>query len=1020
MSAGTMNRKTILVGVAGFVLTVVLGVAAGAVFGDDDESATPSPGPEATTTSVVPPPMVDLEDVVIVDPVYVGPPVDASVIAGMTGSADPGPDGLEPPPDGVEEPPPSGLPFAPVVVGQGTRQVPPAPDGLPDPVDTCGDDDCRAAVGERRDELDRVAPGVDDELLEALLERIGGQSDGEIVVDEDDDTGGDPCALAEDPDQCRADLADRLEQMTDRLAEIPELSTDERSAFVDPCVDTGATDGDPADETPSDIPSFDGPPEDEEPLASIDPCQGEPATVTLDDGSSVDVIGPFVFDDHHVLCGDSPDLEDGQRSLLFGTSLPASVRGTAQAIDPTGAPVGDPVPFRGLAPEGDPVTIPPSLLGAAGARPVSYYPTCAALDRLDDFAASIDVQALVIADGATPRSVQDEIPLPIATLEGEGGTDAPLLRLSASDLVDLLDALDSPERGVFVSEIDQERIGIQVDVRSNERASAKLIPRDPAMPEVSRCDEAPQAWERAHGPRVGRSWMQQPFTGYFDLTVQRYETPYGTSADLCIDVETDATPPTAVAHYEYPVVVPDPTVYEISAGPIFPGVDAVVPDEMSMWIAGPGGQNLGCSGAAIGVPPVGGDREAFVDICTVRQPLASFDLGVRGEYDGELGAPLTSRQVFDEDRCPSPTEPCDALLMAFYAGPDGSAPTGTRLFRVRRASAGTASWDIGPQSAADVSAADAGPALVISRSSVEPNPDDPARSIVVDVRADRPVSGTVHLRQRITSTTSTGGSGLPPCRGGMLNPAPLTPDEADPTHLALAVRDLCPATQYDAYIVLTDEDGQSNAFSDRVASRPSWPVYPIGGIGDARTEPFEVPVHIEFEVVDRYTGFFGLPWEKVGLIPRHFSASVANEDLFPAYQQPVGATAHYGLDCADGAFFSRESDTTLRIGQSFGATAGIDLETWRPRWRGNLCPTPLQQGAGWAIDSLEHRGSARWTIGYTELVDGLAEGGIELLLDDGTDPSRRVSGRDDHRVIAVLRIEPQPGADPTVAVAAGG
>ncbi len=989
----TTNRTRILGGIGLFLLTVLVGVAAGAAFGSDGEDIAES---VTTTTTTVADDhsTVTTATVDVFEPIYVGPPLDDDAIAGLTGSADPDPSTLEPLPEGVEEPPAPAFPVEPNPIGQRERVIASAADELPDPVDHCADDACRDAVGERRDDLDAAAD-ADRAVIDAILERIQDPADIELD-DESPPDGADPCALAEAPDQCAADLAERLERLADLADATPEPVVGD--PYTDPCVDgpVAPPAGDPTDPPPAGV---------------EDPCTGIPGTVTLGDAVSIDVVGPQLHDQHHRLCADAADLDDGERSLLLATSVPVAISGTVQGLGPTGTQIGDPLTIVGAtADDAVLVELPESIVGIGAGDTRPYLVTCLVVGVLDDGVATVDVRAGLSADGAAPRSVRAEVELPIRTLDGDS------VPLSITGLRDALDAMGEPGRRVRVTPLDVQRLDVRVDVTPDENAFVKMIPRDPARPDVSRCGQEPRAWQRFSRSESRQHRIFEPYTVEERFTVTRYETPYGTPADICVDVETVFSPPDLVDHYEIPVVVPDPTRYEIAAGPVFAGDGSEVPDAMDVEF----GSDVGPLCRVYGVPmPSAAAPDEFVALCPgIPRPVTSFDLRLRGRYADGAGEWSTSGQVFDASSCPDESSPCDALVMGYYAGPVGTSPEGLRIFRIRRSPVGVDEWDIGAIVSESIEVVDTGPRLDLSRSRLSENPDDRARSLVVDMYVDRPAEGEVVLQQVLSGPETRGGPIL--CSDGIARAWALTPVDGDPRHLRAVVTGLCPSTEYTARVVLTDAEGRQSRYD----SRASVGAIALGGNGIARTQPLEIPVRIHFEVLDRQE-YVGSDLQPAGLIPNHLMVNLNGTPISRYFQTHYGR-AFYGLDCSDGAYFSTVTELTLSMGRIGSVNGGVDIDTWRPRWGGNFCPTPIQQRNRWEILGGNYAARSDMTFTYDELMAGLAAGGLEMYFsfDTSVDASP-VASADDFRAIAVVRIvDPTlpPGvfrADPTVARAGG-
>ncbi|MDE0802172.1 MAG: hypothetical protein OSA99_02500 [Acidimicrobiales bacterium] len=997
-----MNRKSVLVGAGLFLLTLVVGIGAGAAFGGD-ESAAPDPAPTTTTSEAtdeiavpaLPPVPVDL-----VEPLYVGAPLDDADIASITGSQEPSPEeqaaaaAASPDPDGTDLGDRVDSIPEPRISGTSTEPATPQiPDDLPDPSATCADDDpvCSEA-------LDRLAEDVD-------------------TLTPDDRRIDERCALADAPDECAA----YYEELLERIGVDPEVGGGDQAPpqFVDGCLieELGGPE-DAADPSPDTAPETT--PEDpaqieegqieegqiEDLLAGLDrgSCSGVGGTIELLGGASIDVLAPILTADHHPICVDPPEITDDQSSILFATSAPAVIAGTVQPIGLDGEPDGDLVDIEGETTMDEPVVLPDEIAGGTGDGTTPYWVTCVPLDPGPDTTLRWSLEARVAGEGAIPRSIRAQLPVPIGTLEGGGGGDGGLVPFYATDLERALAELAATERRVLVSPNGQRALHVDVDADDDERVEVTFKVRSDGAPSSSRCAERTV---NSEGPYVARSSSIPPvglFDGVVRASPEDYVSEPGDLADVCVEVYTDTAPRRLIERYEVPVAIPDPPIYEVAvAGPFTGG--GSVPDSLRIRTVGDG------SGCTETVESTGEEpsSDTFLPLCDFGSISGTFTIGVSATWPSGLTEPRTSRLEFAGDSCPSLSEPCDQLAMVYFDGPDPGprpvSPGGTVLVRIRRlAHDGPVGWSIGSPEPTLDEPEDDGPVIDVDDLSVVLDPDDPSGQILVEGKADRPVDAAVRAYWVDTLLASE------PC-GGWYSP-PSVRNEDDPTRFVATLPNLCPGNTYRIVISLTDDEGRRTHIGGDSSRTDS----SLGNKGRVTTEPLRVPVKITFDWIDR--GFDGL------LIPYDFGVLAFSQASFGipisraeiAYSQPYPDRARGGLDCAAPDFFDREIVTELELG-SPAFSVHAKTRTWT-----HGCPSAFDhwRGTRYFGESYEDEASLFMTSG--EFIEALDEGGIEIYLDRpnlSLNPTGRLD-RDNFYVFAAIRIEHAVNqADATVAVAEG-
>lgn len=977
-----MDRKTVLTALGLFLLTVVVGIGAGAAFGGDGETAQP-----ATTTTTVaaddaPRAVVEPEVVDLVEPVYVGPPLDDAAIASITGSRQPTPE--EEAAAAAVNPDLGDYVQAgdqPRISGTSTEAVPALlPDDLPDPSSNCADDDpvCVAALDRLAEESDTLSP--DDRRID---ER---------------------CALADAPDEC----AEYYEELLERIGRDPEIDIGDEGPprFVDACLieelrELEGTADDAADTEPESTPEIEEGQIEEGQIAEIDfdPCTGVGGTIDLEVGASIDVLDPILTADHHPICIDPPEITDEQSSILFATSAPAVIAGTAQPIGLDGEPDGDPVTIEGETTMDEPVVLPAEIAGGDGDGTTPFWVTCVPLDPGPDTTLRWSVEARVGGGNVIPRSIRAQLPVPIATLQGGGGGGGGLVPFYATDLERTLAELALAERRVLVSPNGRRALHVDVDADDDERVEVTFKVRSEGAPSESRCDEPTV---NSEGPYIGQSFNAPPvprFDGVVRASPENFVGEPGDPADVCVEVYTDTAPRRLLERYEVPVVIADPPAYEVAvAGPFTGGGPA--PTVLQIRV---GSGDGGCY-ETLDTDPSDASPDTFVPLCDLASMSDAFTVTASAFWPEGNAEPRSSRLDFAEASCPA-AGVCDQLTMLYFNAPGpGTPPGGTLLVRIRRlAHDGPIGWSIGSPEPTLDEPEDDGPVIDVDDLTVVLDPQNPSGQILVDGTADRPVDAAVRAYWVETALA------VEPC-GGWVN-APSVRNEEDPTRFVATLPNLCPGNTYRIVISLTDDEGRTTHIGgDRLRTDSS-----LGNKGRVTTEPLRVPVKITFDWIDR--GFDGL------LIPYDFGVRAFAQAAFGrpttdveiAYSQPYPERARGGLDCAGPDFFDREIVTELELGApAFFAHART--RTWT-----HGCPSAFDHWRGTQKfgPSWEDSTSVGMTSG--EFLEALDNGGIELYLDRPNrtlNPTGRLD-RDNFWVFAAIRIEHAVNqADGTVAVAA--
>lgn len=808
-----MNRTLLLKLAGGLVLGVIVGVVVGAITDGDDDA----PSEAAAAVDVEPPALPPIElPAEVLDPVSVGAPPSPPLLATL-GGAEPAPEGFDPE---AVPPPPEG--DATSTTTATTAPTDPDPESVEQP--QAGQVDIASLVEpastDRDDRIVEVC-AADDECLalaDDLVERILAPPPTEACLTDDgcpdapptrdrpgvdELCGPDPeCALlvpaildiadetsipTTDPDIATIDDPTEAELVDDAVlgALLGFLGTEGLPYRIDPCLLDDAPDTG---------------------------CPGVGATVLASIEAPL-IIGRVTTQPRLPVECVQQDTErptSGEVVFVVESNQPGAFRLEYLPFD------ADPAAVQGEQLTGQTNAVQAeSFLGLPEEQPVR---TC-----------------LV---GAVPSPEPSHVRVQAVGTPLEGDADDGLwsgIVGMATPVARDADTLRGDRPPISVSTIGSRTVQARIPTGPGELASALLVRRDPAAPDADRCAAA----ERGEfGPRDGRLPMRelQVTSGrggeYPNLVVVRGQTlveetpvPY----DVCVRWFDQLSPPRIVERARVTVVPPAQAPVDVLVGPadgaddwVRGGSVALEINECDVTVDLPVDPALDpvCSGNTVG------GRALFGVLATPTAP------------DGTEGTRSASFLSLDASSCiGADPAACETWFVVPLEGTDGQVGTLSIGLRPTSVNFG-ADWTVSGADEAYVLEGEPDlpplPRMDLDAFTLEPDPDDPARSAIATWRSDEPVRARLELRSMYGDVRCSDAERL----------------VASSSELATSGRlrisgDLCPGTTYGAALSLTTEDVRRRTYVSSSA-------FDVAGAGvlpiDARIQTAPVTLDLDFEI----------------------------------------------------------------------------------------------------------------------------------------------------------------------------